>query len=243
MDSRSPLRGRSHAARLLLTLVALLLLPPLAYIGCAAILGLPPVNGGWQPMPAHRGGVPVFLRTNGVHADLVLPARSPHDFTREFPRSVVIDLRREPAAESFEWIAFGWGDRGFYLNTPTWADLDAGTAWRALTARGPSAMHVEYVRRPEAYDARSLWLRADEYARLVAYVRAGFRRDAAGAPIRIEHPGYIATDAFYEGVGSYSPVLTSNEWVRRGLAKAGVRTARWAPFDSALLWHAERAAR
>jgi hypothetical protein len=35
-------------------------------------------------------------------------------------------------------------------------------------------------------------------------------------------------------------VLTSNEWVRRGLAQAGVRTARWAPFDRALFWHAER---
>jgi hypothetical protein len=38
-------------------------------------------------------------------------------------------------------------------------------------------------------------------------------------------------------------VLTSNEWVRRGLAKAGVRTARWAPFERALMWQAERVAR
>jgi uncharacterized protein (TIGR02117 family) len=186
--------------------------------------------------------VPVWLRTNGVHADLVLPAHAPFDFTREFPRTALIDPNREASVLSYNWIAFGWGDRAFYLNTPTWADLDAAISWRALTAQGPSAMHVEYVRRPLDYDARPLWLSGGEYARLVAYVRAGFRRDAVGAPIRIDHPGYFATDAFFEGVGSYSAVLTSNEWVRRGLAQAGVRTARWAPFDRALSWQAEQAA-
>jgi uncharacterized protein (TIGR02117 family) len=223
--------------------VGLLLAAPLAYVAAAILLGLLAVNAGWQANADDPEGVKVYVRTNGLHADLVLPARAPHDFTHEFAPGTVIDRAQEPSAEALEWIAFGWGDRGFYLNTPTWADLDAGTAWRALAARGPSAMHVEYVRRPEAYEVHPLWLTADEYVRLVAYVRAGFRRDAAGAPIRIDHPGYFATDAFYEGVGSYSPVLTSNEWVRRGLAQAGVRTARWAPFERALMWQAARAGR
>jgi uncharacterized protein (TIGR02117 family) len=219
--------------------LAALLAAPLTYAGAALLLGQLPANAGWHPTPAAQGGVPVFLRTNGVHADLVLPARAPHDFGHEFPVDALIDFTRESPRPPFDWIAFGWGDRGFYLETPHWADLQAGIAWRALTAQGPSAMHVEYLRRPEDYDARLLWLSAHEFARLVAYVRSGFRRDARGAPIRIERAGYFATDAFYEGVGSYSPVLTSNEWVRRGLAQAGVRTARWAPFDRALLWHAE----
>lgn len=243
MDPRPLRRTPWRFARILAALLVLLLALPLAYLGCAAVLGLLPVNGDWQPTPQEQGGVPVWLRTNGVHADFVLPAQEPHDFTREFPRIALIDLKREPSLLPFNWIAFGWGDRAFYLNTPTWADLDAGISWRALTAQGPSAMHIEYVRRPEDYDARLLWLSEDEYARLVAYVRAGFRRDPGGLPIRIDHPGYFATDAFYEGVGSYSAVLTSNDWVRRGLARAGVRTARWAAFDRALLWQAERAMR
>ncbi len=221
-------------------LVALVLALPLAYLAVALLLGVVPVNAGWKPTPEERGGVPVWLRTNGVHADLVLPAQSPHDFTRDFPRAALIDLRREPSLLPFNWIAFGWGDRGFYLATPTWADLEWRTAWRALTAQGPSAMHVAYLRRPEDYDVRLLWLSEDEYARLVAYVERHFDRDTAGHPRRIDHPGFAATDAFYEGIGSYSAVLTSNEWVRRGLAEAGVLTARWAPFDRALLWQAER---
>ena len=235
--NRGPLRvWRAVAAAL-----AVVALAPLAYLAAALILGMLAVHTEWRPTPEDASGVPVWLRTNGVHADLVLPAREPHDFTREFPRAALIDARREPSVLPFNWIAFGWGDRAFYLNTPTWADLDLGIAWRALTAQGPSAMHVEYIRRPEDFDVRLLWLSEDEYARLLAYVQGGFHRAPTGRPIRIDHPGYGATDAFFEGVGSYSAVLTSNEWVRRALEHAGVHTARWAPFDRALLWQARRA--
>lgn len=31
----------------------------------------------------------------------------------------------------FNYIAFGWGDKGFYLDTPTWADLKFSTAFKA----------------------------------------------------------------------------------------------------------------
>jgi hypothetical protein len=34
----------------------------------------------------------------------------------------------------------------------------------------------------------------------------------------------------------YTFWFTCNEWVRRGLAEAGVRTAAWAPFDAAIFW-------
>jgi len=224
---------------MLLLALALLLALPLLYLGAAIALGLSAVNDEWQPTPEERGGVPIWLRTNGVHADIVLPAAAPHDFTRAFPRTAMIDMLREPRPLSFNWIAFGWGDRAFYLNTPSWADLDSGTALRALAGRGPSAMHVEYLQRPEDYDVQKLWLSADQYADLVAYVRGSFAAGTADAPRRIDHPGYFATDAFFEGEGSYSLVLTSNEWVRRGLAQAGVRTARWAPFDRALFRHAQ----
>jgi uncharacterized protein (TIGR02117 family) len=228
--------------RLALT-VAALLLPPLAYIALAVTLGLAAVNPQFVPTPAEHGGVPVYLRTNGVHADLVLPAvapYAPYDWTSEFPPTVVLDAVRAPAAGT-TWIAFGWGDRAFYMHTPTWRELRPGVAWRALTGQQPAAMHVEYVARPQDYGGQMLWLNADQYRDLVAYLQAGFARDAQGAPIRIDHPGYFRTDAFFEGTGHYSMALTSNEWVRRGLARAGVRTARWAPFEPALFWHAARA--
>lgn len=227
---------------LCLALVGLVVAPPLLYLGAAVALGALALNEEFVATPDERGGVPVFLRTNGIHADLVLPALGAHYWTREFPRAVVIDLRRVASVADYDWIAFGWGDRAFYLNTPAWRDVRLATAWHALRGQGPAAMHVEYLRRPEDYDGTMLWLSEDQYLDLVAYVRAGFALDAQGRPERIEHPGYFGTDAFYAATGHYSAVLTSNEWVRRALAHAGVRVPRWAPFDVALYWQADRIA-
>lgn len=227
--------------RAVLTLAALLLAPPLAYLLVALILGLTPANRAFVPTPEERGGVPIFLRTNGLHADLVLPAQGVIDWTREFPRATLLDLKRLPSVNGHNWIAFGWGDRAFYLTTPTWRDLKWRTAWTALSGQGRGAMHVEYLRRPEDYEVVALSISEGEYLALANYVQAHFQRDARGRVHRIAAPGYGATDAFYEGTGSYSPWLTSNDWVRRALAEAGIRTARWSPFDVALLYQARAA--
>jgi uncharacterized protein (TIGR02117 family) len=84
---------------------------------------------------------------------------------------------------------------------------------------------------------------AEQYARLVAYVRASFVRDADGAVQRIAAPGYFDTDAFYDAVPTYTFWYTCNEWTRRALAVAGVRTAWWAPFDIAVMRQLPAAAR
>jgi uncharacterized protein (TIGR02117 family) len=217
-------------------LATALLLPPLAYLLLALVLGLLPVNRDWASTPPEAGGITVWLRSNGVHAELVLPAVAPYDWRAELPPAEVVDAARLVADPALEWIAFGWGDRAFFIGTRTWADLRASTAISALLGLGPAAMYVEYLGRPQDYSARRIDLSAAQYGRLVAGLRAGFARDAGGRPVRIDDPGYFETDAFYEGTGRYTAWLTCNEWIRRVLADAGVRTAAWAPFDVALFW-------
>jgi len=200
------------------------------YALAALVLGLVPRNPGFVE-PAD--GVEIHVRTNGVHADLVLPTRwDGIDWSAEFP---VRDMSRLVAPAS--WIAFGWGDRGFMLTTPTWADLRPGTAIIALSGLGRGAMHVEYVDSPGAYDARHVRLSAEQYWRLAAFIRDSFVRDAGGAVRRIDAPGYFGTDAFYEAQPTYTFWYTCNEWTRRALAAAGVTTAWWAPFDIAVMHH------
>jgi uncharacterized protein (TIGR02117 family) len=228
--------------RFVVAVLALAAGAPCVYGLLALVLGLVSVNRDFAPAREDKGGVAIYIRTNGVHAEFVLPARAAggHDWTREFPPLAIVDVRRVPSLPALAWIAFGWGDRAFYLETPTWRDLRAKTALGALSGRGSGAMHIEYLARPEHYRALRVVIDEDQYARLVAHVRAGFVRDAQGGAVRIDHPGYFATDAFFEGTGRYSLRLTSNEWVRRGLADAGIRTALWSPFDVALFWHLER---
>jgi len=219
--------------RAALTLAAL----PASYLLLALILGLIPVNRDFRPTPPVQGGVTIYLRTNGIHADLVLPAAAPFDWRLPFPLDSVIDRRRVAVPEALNWVAFGWGDRGFYVHTPTWRDLRFGTAAVALLGLGRGAMHVEYLARPQDYDVQRIDLQPQQYRSLVAALQAGFVRDANGRPHRIDAPGYLATDAFFEGTGRYTPWLTCNDWIRRALAVAGVRAPLWAPFDAALFWH------
>lgn len=210
--------------------VAALLSALALYVGCALLLGTIPRNTGFVE---NENGIPVYVRTNGVHADLVVPTRyGAVDWSSEFPAA---HMRSLPATT--DWIAFGWGDRGFMIETPTWSDLRPGTAIIALSGAGSGAMHVEYIETPSAYRVRRVRLSQSEYERLVSFVRGSFARDAAGGVRRIDAAGYGGSDAFYEAVPTYTFWYTCNEWTRRALAAAGIRTAMWSPFDTAVIYH------
>jgi uncharacterized protein (TIGR02117 family) len=202
---------------------------PAAYLLVALILALIPLNADFRET---RNGIPIYLRTNGVHAELVLPTRSARlDWSADHPAGHMRKLGAPMA-----WIAFGWGDAAFFATTPTWGDLKLRTALVALGGLGEGAMHVEYLSNPAAYAGRELRLSPAQFADLVEYIRGSFTRTPDGRPIRLEAPGYFDTDAFYAAEPTYTFWMTSNEWVRRGLAAAGVRTPAWAPFDSALFF-------
>jgi uncharacterized protein (TIGR02117 family) len=216
--------------RSLAWLLGIALLPPLLYLVAAVVLGAIPVNADFVPA---ENGVPIFIRTNGVHAEFVFPTRTSEvDWTLNHPASDMGSLE-----QPLPWIAFGWGDRDFLLHTPTWGDLTLRTALVALSGAGEGAMHVDYVHSPWQYEARQIRIGEAQYVQLAGYVRDSFVRDATGRPQRLDAPGYAGSDAFYAAHPSYVFWFTSNEWVRRGLATAGVRTARWAPFDIAIFWH------
>ena len=211
------------------------LLPGLVslYILLAGAAGAIAVNREFRPTPVAAGGIAIYLRTNGFHADIVVPTDSgDQDWSAWFPPSDMRATERPTA-----WIAFSWGDRAFMLETPTWRDIRLGTSLRALAGLGMGAMHVEYVRRPHDYTAARLQISAAQYARLVDAIENSFRRAADGRPTRIDAPGYSDTDAFYEATSTYSLRFTCNEWVRTVLSDAGLPMPVWAPFERTLFWH------
>lgn len=184
---------------LLRIVLSIVLIPLGLYLAAAAILGHIPANRDWAEP---KTGITIFIQTNGVHTGIVLPA-GPH-----------------------KWRAFGWGDRDFYLNTPRWQDIRPGTAVAALVGSGDTLVHVDDLDDflPDE-NWRPLRLRADEYARLRAYIAATLK--PGGKPI----PGYTARDRFYPARGRYSALVTCNVWTGRALKAAGVRTGIWTPFS------------
>lgn len=218
---------RKKRAKPLQRFATALLAVPLLYLGLAVAGALVPVNAGWEE-PVE--GITIYIADNGVHADLVLPARAEGlDWEPLVPRS---DFANVPA--DARWVAFGAGERQVYLETPTWADLSLETAAIALTG-GQRVMHVEWVRDP-TYSARAVRLTPEQYRRLWASIRAGFRLDSKGRPVLIDHPGYGPSDAFYEGVGQTNAVHTCNQWAASRLRLAGVKAPLWSPFVNGLTW-------
>lgn len=208
-------------------LVALLLVVA-CYAVFAVVLSLVPVNVD----TVQGDDVDIYIRSNGVHLELVVPLRNE---IRDWTDFLAID---EAAASQARLVSFGWGDRNFYLNTPQWSDLTVKTAAKALLVNSRSAMHVDYYRSLSTNeDCKRIAIRRDQYQSIVAYVERSFARDAHGQPIRIEGFQYSAVDAFYEATGSYNLFYTSNTWTNQSLKEAGLKASVWTPFDKGTLFH------
>jgi uncharacterized protein (TIGR02117 family) len=206
-----------------LALLFVLLLYPL----CALVLGLIPVNSAFRQDEA---GVAIYVRGNGVHTDIVVPhIHRLHDWRSEFPQDESGLWRR--------YVAFSWGDRGFFQETPRWADLRTSVAFVALSGIGRSAMRVEFTDTPILNDAdATLRIPEVQYRQLVQSIRASFQRDASGRPVPMPTPAYAKGPLYFEALGSYSLLRTCNDWTRARLREAGVRMPVWAPFYPAIFY-------
>jgi uncharacterized protein (TIGR02117 family) len=179
-------------------------------------------------------GIEIWLRSNGVHVELVLPVdTAAHDWRAMFPPRT---FAAGPA--DARWIAFGWGARDFFVHVREWKHLTFGRAARAL-ALAPSVLHVEYLPGGEAAMppamGRRLEITAAEHRRLIVYVVASVERDPSGQPQLLAGLGYHGYDNFYAARGRYSPIATCNEWTNSALKQAGIRAPAWSPFAIALV--------
>jgi uncharacterized protein (TIGR02117 family) len=216
-------KGGKWVGRLLTLVLAL----PALYLIAALAGSLIPANRSWTEPPE---GTTVYLADNGVHADIIMPVNADGlDWTPLIPKSDF--AAPDPDAR---WIAFGSGEERVYLDTPTWWDLTPRTVWSALTG-GKRVLHVEYVPSPY-YAVRQIRLRPEEYRRLWAAIRADFALDSSGRPMRLDHPGYGPSDAFYRATGKASMFKTCNSWAAGRLRLAGVKTSLWPPFVQGLVW-------
>lgn len=201
-------------------------------------------------LPANRKqlrpeqGVKIYVVSNGIHVDLVLPVRTeaPHaeaDWSDKFPKADFKDV-----GDEHQWIGIGWGDRGFYLDTPTWAELKPSTALKAMFYLSSTVMHVKYFKTAELQESklcRPVILREEEYARVVQYILDSFVVQERAFSL-IPGRGYADNDNFYEAKGRYHLFKTCNVWANKGLKIAGVKTATWAPLSKAVFHHLPRPA-
>jgi uncharacterized protein (TIGR02117 family) len=220
-----------RATRIGLRIVAGLAAVPALYFLAALLLGLIPANPGWRE-PAE--GVTVFIRTNGVHTWIMVPKVTPEMDWRPL---VPAGHLKDPRWGAGDHVALGYGNRTFYLETPTWGDLSMKNALLAAFGRGRSLVHADHDHRPIADEwQRPLRLRPGEYRRLVAFLRGSFQLDGERRTMPLLGRGYGSSDMFYEAVGPYTAFYTCNEWTGRALRQAGVRTGVWTPLSQSIMW-------
>lgn len=195
----------------------------------AALAGsLLPANAGWKP-PGR--GVLIYVTTNGVHTGLVLPK---HNAIKDWRGLIRPEHLQDPRYGASSHLLFGWGERRFYLETPSWSDLDPAVAAGALIYGRRTLLHVDHVHDPRpGPDMRPLMISPAQYRRLVRRIERQFQLDRSGRALPLR--GYGPDDVFYEARGSYNLIRTCNAWTGNHLRAIGVRVGRWTPFSQSVM--------
>ena len=186
--------------------------------------------GGEKPSSTD---VIIHIKTNGVHTDLVVPIKNEQiDWRTEikFANTHLTDTSK------MKYLAMGWGDKGFYLETPTWSQLKFSVAFKAAFALSTTAIHATYYEYLPVNDScKSIIISNKQYTRLIQYITNSFQHDSLGHVIPIiTNANYGNADAFYEAKGSYSMLHTCNTWANNGLKYCGQKACLWTPFDKGI---------
>ena len=208
-----------------LTFVLLILL----YLGSAWILSRLTVSAEPNSSPE----IVIFLETNGVHVDVVMPVR-----TADFDWSRRIRYQNTRSGDStFPWLAMGWGDKDFYLNTQHLSDLKLGTALKAVVGLSPPAVHASFCAQPSiGEDCVKLVISREQYRRLVDFIGKSLQLDSSGVAVAVATTvRYTDQDAFYESKGNYNLFHTCNTWANDALKASGQKACWWTPFDGGVL--------
>ena len=220
--------------RILLKTIGFLLALLILYVATGLILQMIPVNKHVNYKAPND--VVIYIKSNGVHTDIVVPVKNNiYDWSR------LIQLADAGNADtSYHWVSIGWGDKGFYLQSPEWKDLKLSVALKAAFHLSSSALHATFYKDIVEDDKTvKLNISAANYKALVQYIENDFDVTDDGKSIHIEShdDGYGDTDVFYEAKGSYSFFYTCNSWSNNALKAAGQPAAFWALMDKGIFRH------
>ncbi|MBL4656034.1 MAG: TIGR02117 family protein [Bacteroidia bacterium] len=185
-------------------------------------------SGGSDP-------ISIFIADNGIHIDIIVPVR-----TKDCNWNDKLDVKQfwESNIEC-NYLAFGWGDRDFYINTPTSENWSFWFTIKALAWPTLSVMHVQgYYKMTKSGNIKEVKISKSNYLKLTAFILKSFKADNQGN-FQFANKGYNHNDAFFEANGNYTAFNTCNSWVKDALKEAKVKTPLWAGLSSAIMYHLE----
>jgi len=201
------------------------------YVGSALLISKISVN---EDVSHKDKAIEIFILSNGVHTDIVVPVKNEFkDWSKE-----ILFQQTKSKDSLVNYLAFGWGDKGFYLNTPEWSDLKASTAFNAAFGLSSSAMHTTFYKSmKEDASCKKIKISADDYKKLITYISDSFKFDSSRRVQWISDYSYGNSDAFYEANGSYNLFYTCNTWANNGLKIANQKASLWTVTDTGIFCH------
>lgn len=214
--------------KIFITIVGILVF----YIAFMYLIALIPVNKALVSNNCKT--LAIYISTNGVHTDILVPYKSEYyNWESKIPAFNAKQQKLNP-----EYIALGWGDKGFYLDIEEWSDLDFKTAFKAGFGLSTAAMHVTFLKNiKENNSCRKIDICESDYLKLVSYIESSFKTDLNGNFIIIQDASYANNDVFYDANGNYSLFYTCNTWANQGLKKASQKAAFWTLHDKGIFQH------
>jgi uncharacterized protein (TIGR02117 family) len=178
----------------------------------------------------------VHLLKSGPHTDFLVKVKTEvHDWSLDFPYS-----NNANPDTSLQWLAIGWGDKNFYMNTPTWADLTVSTAVAAATGLGTAGIHASYYYSvPSDRPIIRLQLSQNQYSRLCHYISQSLVADETGKRVMLKplmQGVNFDHDRYYDAHGRYSMIHTCNTWINNGLKASGQRACLWTGFAEGIFY-------
>jgi uncharacterized protein (TIGR02117 family) len=191
----------------------------------------------WSSVSPQPCAFTIYVGGNNVHTNLIVPVRnSEFDWSQELNLAEIGRHR----SNNYHFLSFGWGDRVFYLNTPTVKDVKLLTTLRALLVPTDTVVHIQgHFSLPPShsgYRVKALKVSREGYLKLSEFLVSSLARDSEGKAILIQQSHRYA-GSFYEAKGSYSGLKTCNDWTALGLRAAEVNTPVWSGLAGAVFKH------
>ena len=202
--------------------LTVLVLLPFCYFALASLGAILP---GSHPQIDGGAMTRVALARGPIHYDLLLPMTDSLRDSFAFAEAQGVPIGHPRV----KYLIVGWGSRTFYTATGTYADLNLGSIWPALTG-DEATLHLDVAGDVQGIPGITwVGLSQTQLAALTNAVTATLTRDATGHPVPLPAPPFGQTDAFFAANGRFNVLNTCNVWIGSMLRAAGLDFGLWTP--------------
>ncbi|WP_017653004.1 DUF2459 domain-containing protein [Fortiea contorta] len=188
----------------------------------------------WSSYLKNNCDLEVCVADRGIHSDIIVATKTP---IFDWHKYISVQAIGTDAANDYKYLSFGWGDRDFYMLTPSLAEMKFSTTFKALFLPTPSVMHVQgYQLRPDYFHIKCIRVNQADYLKLMQFIQASFQLDTKGDKIRLGN-GHSTNAGFYQAMGSYSLLRNCNSWTAEGLRTADINTPVWDGLSLGIMLH------